>query len=256
MTFFNDLRALFLSNKNKNSVYNGFTLIELLVVIAIIAILAAILFPVFAQAREKARQSTCLSNLKQLGLGIMMYTDDYDECYPFRQDDFPNQPGMWGVANFVYPYTKNMKIWGCPSQTKATSANGGISGLITQDMGAWGLYKNYNNHYSLNSHLCPQVSYNGGNPQYNESNVGMQPMKSVSIGQIPKPADIIMICELGVINSQVGYAEFVYSGMYGVDLERTVKIHAGGSNYTYADGHAKYQKFNNWDIGMGQFKWY
>jgi len=61
----------------------GFTLIELLVVIAIIAILAAILFPVFARAREKARQTSCLSNVKELGLGLMMYVQDYDECFPY-----------------------------------------------------------------------------------------------------------------------------------------------------------------------------
>ena len=62
---------------------SGFTLIELLVVIAIIAILAAILFPVFARAREKAKQTQCLSNVKQIGLGLMMYTSDYDDCMPF-----------------------------------------------------------------------------------------------------------------------------------------------------------------------------
>src|SRR5690348_16265574 len=67
-----------------NRVRLGFTLIELLVVIAIIAILAAILFPVFAQAREKARQAACLSNMKQIGTGLMMYAQDYDETYPLR----------------------------------------------------------------------------------------------------------------------------------------------------------------------------
>jgi len=88
---------------------NGFTLIELLVVIAIIAILAAILFPVFAQAREKARQSTCLSNLKQLGLGFIMYADDYDDFPPFA--GFPNEwQNDYGYTrcwpNTVLPYIK------------------------------------------------------------------------------------------------------------------------------------------------------
>ena len=87
---------------------HGFTLIELLVVIAIIAILAAILFPVFARAREKARQTSCLSNLKQLGLGIAMYINDYDEYYPFRY-----QGGGW--HNVTQPYIKNTQLWKCPS---------------------------------------------------------------------------------------------------------------------------------------------
>ncbi|MBC7807537.1 MAG: prepilin-type N-terminal cleavage/methylation domain-containing protein, partial [Akkermansiaceae bacterium] len=68
--------------RNQGRVKSGFTLIELLVVIAIIAILAAILFPVFAQAREKARQISCLSNQKQIGIAMMMYVQDYDETYP------------------------------------------------------------------------------------------------------------------------------------------------------------------------------
>lgn len=82
---------------------NGFTLIELLVVIAIIAILAAILFPVFAQAREKARQITCLSNERQIGLGILQYLEDNDEYYP--QVQFTSAGMDWTVA--IYPYVKN-----------------------------------------------------------------------------------------------------------------------------------------------------
>jgi prepilin-type N-terminal cleavage/methylation domain-containing protein/prepilin-type processing-associated H-X9-DG protein len=99
---------------------NGFTLIELLVVIAIIAILAAILFPVFAQAREKARQTACLSNMKQIGTGLMMYIQDSDEVYPIA---IPNNiPPINGgtstnmpIENQWGPYIKNDDVWHCPS---------------------------------------------------------------------------------------------------------------------------------------------
>jgi len=108
---------------------NGFTLIELLVVIAIIAILAAILFPVFAQAREKARQASCQSNLKQIGIAFKMYVQDYDEQWP-RCDPITANAGMtvgttgsrgqdfafdgW-ISNALIPYTKNQQIYICPS---------------------------------------------------------------------------------------------------------------------------------------------
>src|ERR1700716_2133138 len=90
----------------------GFTLIELLVVIAIIAILAAILFPVFAQAREKARQASCLSNLKQLGLAEMQYVQDYDEKF---SGSYQNSPaGRIYYPELIFPYTKNTGIYFCP----------------------------------------------------------------------------------------------------------------------------------------------
>ncbi len=89
----------------------GFTLIELLVVIAIIAILAAILFPVFAQAREKARAISCLSNSKQLGLGINMYLQDYDEAGPTGVDPWAHADGWAGQ---VYPYIKSTAVFHCP----------------------------------------------------------------------------------------------------------------------------------------------
>ncbi len=105
----------------------GFTLIELLVVIAIIAILAAILFPVFARAKEKAKQASCLSNTKQMGLGLMMYISDYDECIPFYYAPYnkprpPELPDLTAISDYgmfwqdlIYPYVKNLDIYKCPS---------------------------------------------------------------------------------------------------------------------------------------------
>jgi len=105
----------------------GFTLIELLVVIAIIAILAAILFPVFAKAREKARQTTCASNLKQIGVALLSYAQDYDECWPFH--DQPVPPNTWQPWTLlITPYVKNTGVYSCPNLGKATAGCINISG--------------------------------------------------------------------------------------------------------------------------------
>jgi prepilin-type N-terminal cleavage/methylation domain-containing protein/prepilin-type processing-associated H-X9-DG protein len=130
----------------KSSLRNGFTLIELLVVIAIIAILAAILFPVFAQAREKARQISCASNLKQLALACIQYTQDYDETYPMGNSLWANSStgvvytyngtNNWSPA--LLPYIKSNGVYGCPDDSDA--------GLIdtTNGAGWWdGLQQSY-----------------------------------------------------------------------------------------------------------------
>ena len=116
-------------------VAGGFTLIELLVVLAIIAILAAIIFPVFSRAREKARSTRCVANLKQLGEAIDMYGADYDDLYPFAKDpadeycpemwnDSPNWqlwlPWMPRLQDALDPYIRNAEVWHCPSDTGFT----------------------------------------------------------------------------------------------------------------------------------------
>ena len=110
----------------------GFTLIELLVVSASIASLAAILFPVFARARENARKSNCQSNFKQIGLGIMQYVQDYDERYPReyqvtsgptpRVGDWCNTGAYTNIQDDLVPYIKNTGVWKCPSTTRTAEA--------------------------------------------------------------------------------------------------------------------------------------
>ncbi|NCO34292.1 MAG: hypothetical protein AUJ92_16620 [Armatimonadetes bacterium CG2_30_59_28] len=188
---------------------SGFTLIELLVVIAIIAILAAILFPVFAKAREKARTASCQSNLKQMALGIMMYSQDYDESMPYgwSSASYAGCPGAtfcgWGYAHsnvwhfLIYPYMKNMQVFGCPS----AAAGGG---------------RNY--------------SYNAvrGGSQVN-------PQRPASLGDIASPASVVMLVDIlypGPFNGLVGW-----SIRYDRDI---IVTHNGGVMMGFADGHAKW----------------
>jgi len=166
----------------------AFTLIELLVVIAIIAILAAILFPVFAQAREKARGITCLSNLKQIGTGVMMYVQDYDENYPMMQ---------WGVGDYhftwpamIHPYIKNDATYVNPT-----------SGL-TQAWGSSGIFK------------CPSfpdrnqsMNYGAHNDLFVDNwNWGTNP--SVSMAALDAPADKVVIMEKGRTDAFWGWNQF------------------------------------------------
>nr|WP_309688956.1 prepilin-type N-terminal cleavage/methylation domain-containing protein [Armatimonas sp.] len=204
----------------------AFTLIELLVVIAIIAILAAILFPVFAQAREKARATACLSNLKQIGLALMMYTQDYDETNPPYNDGVINFNAPAVVAttpNFLgclTPYTKNKGIYFCPSVP---------NGAGTQ--------------------ACDAVAV----PESCTSYLGNAPIIGATIAAIPNPADIVYTQELfnkrnfafmrpRVLNATAGTYQWWHFPRGIGTQENYTTTHMEGGNVLFCDGHAKHRK--------------
>jgi prepilin-type N-terminal cleavage/methylation domain-containing protein/prepilin-type processing-associated H-X9-DG protein len=191
----------------------GFTLIELLVVIAIIAILAAILFPVFARAREKARQTSCLSNVKQIGLGLLMYAQDYDERLPgtYQKETAADWPLLkW--STLMAPYVKNSQIFTCPSYDNAQG-------------------------YGANTYVMPD-----SRGDFNSAMAG-----------ITHPAETLMIfdcwnagawCATGNWFGERGCSAGCYGGRAaglrfdGADISR----HNGGFNAVLCDGHAKWFK--------------
>jgi prepilin-type N-terminal cleavage/methylation domain-containing protein/prepilin-type processing-associated H-X9-DG protein len=202
----------------------GFTLIELLVVIAIIAILAAILFPVFAQAREKARSTTCASNLRQLGLAAMMYSQDYDQRYvPWYGDG--TAKGL-GWSSILTPYVKNEQLFGCPSD--------GVSR---------GTPKNPKRSYTMNGDWF-SPDQRGLSRSYTTDKGTGPALGGYSESELDQPAMTIMFCDRWAAGN------LLYGQGWSVSASEC-HLHAGsghmglnnhmdGTNFTMADGHTKW----------------
>jgi prepilin-type N-terminal cleavage/methylation domain-containing protein/prepilin-type processing-associated H-X9-DG protein len=240
----------------------AFTLIELLVVIAIIAILAAILFPVFAKAREKARQISCASNLKQLGLAIAQYTQDYDEQMPGKGVQWAAPWGgntwmPWEVM--VAPYVNNgaetaspaqlgqnppASVWSCPSNPNNTGAAAFDSGSFQYscDYAA-----NYNTAFNMNQDWSPGDGAFGNTLQP----VNDGTFKTVSLASMVSPANLITLVEDNY-NPRWPQALLNLCGSdnstWNVDIVNSsfpcgvFAGHSGFSNYLFADSHVKAMK--------------
>ena len=222
----------------------GFTLIELLVVIAIIAILAAILFPVFAQAREKARQTSCLSNLKNLGTAVMLYTDDNHETYPMSYGPAPKSQD-WYWPGKLFAYTKDWAVYSCPSFWNTYVGNAGPDYADTNDCQAW--WANYHG-YGANPWI---MGYYGNGSGFPTSGVKAARVKSPSNVAVVYDARYSITSDIDMANNGnygtylpgAGSAGITANGLSGDDLsDFNDGRHNSGINIAYADGHAGYEK--------------
>jgi len=219
----------------------GFTLIELLVVIAIIAILAAILFPVFARARENARRSSCQSNLKQIGLGVMQYTQDYDEIYPLRRGGSASAPlGAGAPASHMWygslnPYLKSAQLFQCPSDATSGSS----------DTGA-GEYTDYFYNSLLTNKSQARLSATA-------STIMLGDIGTIPTGTADSDREDFKMTDgcgndgSGEVCSSPPSATYPVGGLAVIDNNVPARVpaaqrHLEGANYGFADGHVKWFK--------------
>lgn len=208
----------------------GFTLIELLVVIAIIAILAAILFPVFARAREKARQTSCLSNVKQLMTAINMYAQDYDEMMvpystaPTSPFKLPGGGTMTAASlawpGLIFPYVKNVQLYNCPSSEYKW--DGGVNDA---------------NHYSEWAKQSYAINFWATCTEYPN-------IRSLAGFEFPSEN---MVLAPGKSATESVTAYYVRPGLWGNSAAKDLDPdrHNDGGNYGFMDGHAKFVTANS-----------
>ncbi len=237
--------------------YQGFTLIELLVVIAIIALLAAILFPVFARARENARKSSCLNNMKQLGLGILQYTQDYDETFfwglPINGQGWPGI-GWAGATN---PYIKNFQVYRCPNDrgggTSSTFNSTQISYAFSTTVAQKNLADiNFSSKMVLLSEVSVGFNVNYTNPQengdyrspadYGDNLVwGTNTSYAVSSWRYRSMLRNVTLNGVLCANRTGKYRDGVGTNTNAVNVGR----HLDGANFLLVDGHVKWFRGEN-----------